>query len=497
MVTPKKIIWLSWLSLMLFCGYAPAFSQDWPFFRHDPQHQAHDTTTTDTLGDQIAWTFQTGGAIFSSPVVGQHRVYFAATDNYLYCLVDSTGALVWKTQLGNWIEATPALVHGKLYVGCMDHRLYAIDAVSGQILWTFLAAAWIESSPIVVDGRVYFGGTDHHFYCVDAETGALCWKYQVGRDIYSSPAYWNGMVFFGADDNRFYALDSTGQLRWRYETGGFSIAASPTITDSLVIFGTIDNGAIFDSKADTVINSTQNQLIALDALSGDLKWQLLVEPFGLNHSSPAVASGKVYAVTDQGIVRALNPKDGTRIWQTVVPDSGLVWSSPAIAAGVVYVGTYSGNLYLFSADSGHVLGSFNLGVADFIHASPAITRNFLYFGTRSGKFYAFGKVGVSVVAPELTAKPVKPELFPNYPNPFNLRTTIRYQLLISDRVAIQIFNPAGQLVRTLINTPQLAGTHTINWDGCDDRGKVVASGVYHFRIQAGQYELTRRMVLLK
>jgi hypothetical protein len=70
MVTQKKIVWLSWLIVMLFSGYTPAFSQDWPFFRHDWQHQAHDTTTTDTLVDQIAWTFQTGGAIFSSPVVG-------------------------------------------------------------------------------------------------------------------------------------------------------------------------------------------------------------------------------------------------------------------------------------------------------------------------------------------------------------------------------------------------------------------------------------------
>ena len=64
-----------------------------------------------------------------------------------------------------------------------------------------------------------------------------------------------------------------------------------------------------------------------------------------------------------------------------------------------------------------------------------------------------------------------------YPNPFNSATTIIYQLAQSDKVSINIYNLLGHSIKTLVNEEQLAGNHSIIWDGKDDNGKTVPSGI--------------------
>ncbi len=86
----------------------------------------------------------------------------------------------------------------------------------------------------------------------------------------------------------------------------------------------------------------------------------------------------------------------------------------------------------------------------------------------------------------------------NFPNPFNPGTNIRYNLAEATQVTVQVFNQLGQLVRTLENQAQKpAGYHTIPWDGRDDLGRAVPSGLYFSKIVAGQHSAVRKMLLLK
>lgn len=84
-----------------------------------------------------------------------------------------------------------------------------------------------------------------------------------------------------------------------------------------------------------------------------------------------------------------------------------------------------------------------------------------------------------------------------YPNPFNPSTTIGYELPVASRVTIKIFNSLGQEVRTLVNGTKDRGAHTVVWDGRSDIGHAVGSGVYLYRIEAGSYTKTLKMILLK
>ena len=89
------------------------------------------------------------------------------------------------------------------------------------------------------------------------------------------------------------------------------------------------------------------------------------------------------------------------------------------------------------------------------------------------------------------------ELSQNYPNPFNPITTIRYSLHRPSQVSITVFNLLGQEVRTLENGMQSAGMYETTWDGTNQTGGQVASGIYFYRIKAGENVETRKMLLLK
>ena len=85
----------------------------------------------------------------------------------------------------------------------------------------------------------------------------------------------------------------------------------------------------------------------------------------------------------------------------------------------------------------------------------------------------------------------------NYPNPFNPETTIQYHLPGAGTVRLLLYNLSGQLVRTLMDGERPAGSYSVMWDGTDDAGRDVASGVYVCRMTAGEYRSVRKMLLTR
>ena len=85
----------------------------------------------------------------------------------------------------------------------------------------------------------------------------------------------------------------------------------------------------------------------------------------------------------------------------------------------------------------------------------------------------------------------------NTPNPFNPTTLISYSLPAREHVTVSVYDAAGRLVRTLVNETRGAGAHDVQWDGRDDAGVTVGSGVYFYRLSAGSFTESRKMVMLK
>jgi hypothetical protein len=85
----------------------------------------------------------------------------------------------------------------------------------------------------------------------------------------------------------------------------------------------------------------------------------------------------------------------------------------------------------------------------------------------------------------------------NHPNPFNPSTEIKYELPQLDEVRIVIYNVLGQEVRTLVNGKQEAGRYTVQWNGDNEQGNKVPSGMYFLRMKAGKFIANRKLLLLK
>lgn len=93
--------------------------------------------------------------------------------------------------------------------------------------------------------------------------------------------------------------------------------------------------------------------------------------------------------------------------------------------------------------------------------------------------------------------PMVHHLYQNYPNPFNPQTRIQYALSKQANVSITIYNALGQKIKTLVDKSQSAGTHHIIWDGTDALDHAVSNGIYLYKMQAGDFSETRKMVLMR
>ena len=99
---------------------------------------------------------------------------------------------------------------------------------------------------------------------------------------------------------------------------------------------------------------------------------------------------------------------------------------------------------------------------------------------------------------DIQTTPTEFALLQNFPNPFNPETTISYELAESADVTLQIYNVVGQVVRTLIAAESHSvGRYQVRWDGMDDRGMPVSSGIYFYQISAGKFQDVRKLMLLK
>ena len=85
----------------------------------------------------------------------------------------------------------------------------------------------------------------------------------------------------------------------------------------------------------------------------------------------------------------------------------------------------------------------------------------------------------------------------NFPNPFNPTTNIRFNLPQAMHVMLSVYNVEGELVSTILDQPMNDGWNEVSWSARDTRGRAISSGIYFYRLVAGDFVQTRKMVLLR
>lgn len=325
----------------------------------------------------------------------------AHTGVYADKAITAQPTLAWQFETHGPIAGSPTIAGGTLYVGSYDHDLYALDAATGKERWKFESEGRIVSTPSVQDGTVYFGSMDSKFYAVDAASGKEKWHFATAGerrftarhihgldpagemmpdpfDFYSSsPTVVNGVVYFGSGDNNVYALDAaSGKLKWKFATKDI-VHASPAVVDGLVLVGSWDSN-----------------FYALDAATGSVKWTVktgeddeIHNQIGIQ-SSASVANGTVYFGCRDSNVYAIDLKTGAK--KFVINHKGSwVNTTPAVTNGHLYFATSdSHQLRIANAATGAI--EKEVAILKWpMFSSPAVAGSAVYIGSHDGILRAF------------------------------------------------------------------------------------------------------------
>jgi len=209
---------------------------------------------------------------------------------------------------------------------------------------------------------------------------------------------------------------------------------------------------------------------------------------------------RFYAVTESALYLST---DRAQTWTFLLKPEAGRWAGVRLRfdrqhLARMYLAT-SRQLYE-SADLGQTWKSFGhlFGGQPWFHdlTIDPLDSDLLYLSTSQG-LYSYRRDGlVSVVAAE-PARPSAFALMQNFPNPFNAETTIEYSLGRAGPVRLTVYNALGQIVRDLVDVQQEAGLYRASWNGRDDAGNAVGSGVYFYRLSTENLARTRALVLLK
>ncbi len=112
--------------------------------------------------------------------------------------------------------------------------------------------------------------------------------------------------------------------------------------------------------------------------------------------------------------------------------------------------------------------------------------------------YEYHSVTTAQLSEVAVSRPQEFILYPTYPNPFNPKATISFDLSARNaKLILPVYNSKGQLIKSLLDNEMEAGSHSIIWDATNDRGQSVSSGLYFYKMEMDKFSNTKSMILLK
>lgn len=235
----------------------------------------------------------------------------------------------WRLQAGSAVVGAPQVEGPDVFVATRSGSVVAVDGDTGEAQWRFQTGERAMAEPVVDGGLVYVstevpGSGGGHVFALDARTGGEQWRFATTAQLVGSLAVADGAVYLSSGD--VVALDAvTGEIRWRQAVVGAGIVAA---------------------GADVVVVSTPTGLVALDAAGGGPQW-LLPTP-APPQGSPSVAGDVVVTDDGAGALVGLDPADGAERWRA--PAARLL-ETPLAAGNLLVVPTTEG-VFAFDARSG-------------------------------------------------------------------------------------------------------------------------------------------------
>ena len=340
----------------------PGVEGEVAMYRGGPLHDGLFPGPPPANNPKLAWRFDTGGEVYSSPSIADGIIYVASKTGILYAIEASSGTEIWRASVSDYVtRSSPAVVDGTVYIGG-GFVFLALDAKTGAERWRVPVQYSGQATPTVANGMVVISSQEGYVFGIDARSGEVKWRSPTDGVTFGTPAIAEAQVVFGTDAGVLYNLElATGKLNWRTPVAG-SIFASPAI---------LGTTALVPTQAGT--------LLAIDMASGDPVW---TAPQG-GAETAAVAGDLIVLSASDGGIYGLDLAAGSQRWLHASGKESL--SAPAISNDTVVIG--AGDT-LLGLDRTTGVPKWYYLAGDVIETSPVILDGFVFFGSRDGFLYA-------------------------------------------------------------------------------------------------------------
>jgi hypothetical protein len=400
----------------------------------------------------------------------------------LFAIFDTaTGDTLWTFSIpsssGN-PSFVPAQNDSLVFCGGQNGAgLYALYRYTGEVKWCNATLGSLYGrGPILDEDRIYI--SKYAIYCLDINDGSTIWT--LPYDGTFSPAV-------DADDCYVCGAYKAARINKLNAFLHWEIPSSENGQTTLAVYG------------DTLYMHSNDSLFARDKYTAADLWVYTIPDCNLsaNVQNNVAVSDSVLCYTiysnPNGKARllALDRRSGIYLWHHDFDNAGIF--GPAIANGVVYLVDFSlRDLFGFDLKDGTLI--FHDNTYNYI-SQPIVADHKLFAGSSQGVII-FENEG-SEVTEQDARSPGSFTLHQNYPNPFNPSTEIRYSLSVPAHVSLILYNIHGEKVLTLKEGREGAGEHRAVWNGTDQAGIQVPSGMYICRMKAGGMQKAIRMMLMK
>lgn len=399
---------------------------------------------------------------------------------------------------------------------------YILRTVDGGSTWTRRSRDTnLPLYAVAFDGPTtgYIGGTGSLFYKT-IDGGATWTKLTNAPNTgYSDIATSAGIVTMACGSRNIVRTVDGGAT--------FTVMVLPWTTRMNALYFFDANTGVAVGESGTIVRTTDGGATWTRFLTGSTRAFAAVS-FG----SPLIGT----AVGDQGEIRFTTDGGVTWKWQfsgapalgdvqmtaldtgTIVGSQGLILRMEPQAPVPVLISSFqakastTGIELTWAVYSDEFLEGFRIyrregGSSREVAITPAKiradARSFIDKNAQPGVAYEYTLIALAESGPirsapaSATMPALEARLFQNIPNPFNPTTSIEYDVPTLSPVTLRVFSLDGRMVRTLANRTQSAGRHEAVWDGTDESGNRVASGLYFYRLTVGKTTLSRKMLLLK
>ena len=522
--------------------YTPAIGSDGTIYFASGNDSLYALDTTGTM----KWAFQAGDNIESSPVIGfDETIIIGSNDNFLYAL-DTTGTLKWSFETAG--DVSSAAVVGSdstIYFASEDGDLYALSS-GGVLKWKYDGSGMMYyGGPTLVNGMVICSG----YYLRAVDTGTLtgpantAWPnflhdnrntanmntafpntqsdpgsiilrcgtvnaqagttvqvpiYMDNADVEISGGYFI-ITPLGTGDVVFKEVSTTAR------TSGWSISSADLSTGYHIIFYSNENELIAKGSGEIARISYEIDADVPDdtEITLDLSFTEFTNP-DLVAVSTELHIGKinVFNCGQRGDLDSDGRVGIIDVLTMVMYARGIKTPSQknAVCADLTGDSTIDMDDVLACVDiavgRGTLLADWSSqNLSSLIKAE--LGDNPIPLGAEQGLIDDVNELIAAAVPGASLPKAF--QLSQNVPNPFNPTTSISFNIPEgrSELVELKVFDVRGRLIKTLVEDIREAGEYTVYWDGTNEWGAQLSSGVYIYRLRAGSFTSTRKMVLLK